>query len=525
MNNTSLSTVNEASLSTDVKESSSLRYPLLPILTESPHRLFMPVEMVVQAIQIGAILMLLELFSFALMNGAQYIVPGMGKIVAISALPIGLLIMALWVILRNARISMTESEIVFPLFMAFWLKGRTKRSWNDVAQVDLQVGRTGFNKVRGNILSILFKSGGRVDLEISRMQNRDVTALSGMLQSKLGPEVLTPSVAELVSRNELELSDSNKFVFAKERRKLLDLSIGLSNEVPHANGDSLFDGHFIVDKLLSTGGYRSVYQVSDVKRGQSLRMSEYSLSMLDGETQKRCLDDLMRTAGSFINLQIPDILNLVEVQESNGSFYLFYEPEGKSLREFVNKRVLDEKKTLSLALRLAEAVARTTARDIVIGGIKPDSITYGFNGTTMVSEFGFVDDLISSYSNLVLQDAPYAAPERLAGSATSQSDLYSIGAVMYFSLTGLEPASFGNLSAGLASSKISETTDSLIAKLTNIDPHARGSVGELIESLGGTVSARGGNSLVHDGNVAPRDGNVAAHDGSVAALGSVDSDG
>jgi serine/threonine protein kinase len=292
-----------------------------------------------------------------------------------------------------------------------------------------------------------------------------------------------------VARNDFEIADSQLFVFSKKHRTMLSKDFGLVNNRLYDKGASLLDGAYIVEKSLAAGGNRSSYLVADTNFGRNLELIEYDLSLLDPDKLERCVADLCAASQRYKNLQIPHLLNLVDYRSINDKFYLVMEPcLDQRLRSFVLKHGnLTEKQVSSLALKMAEAAEAVSAIDssLMLGGIRPDAIVWKKNGTALLTELGFVSDLIMNYSDALLVDAPYAAPERIAGEAVPASDLYSIGATMYFAITKVDPECYTGAVVSAINSKVSGSFSQLISRLLSFDPQQRGSAAELVHDLGG----------------------------------------
>ncbi len=459
----------------------SVRYPLFLNSIEMPHRLYPLIDVGVQILQFIAFILCFQLV--ALLTVPSGVQTGMFLIILLPFVGIfGRLF------LRNARLTVSAQGISFPILMIRQLGGRLFRSWSDLEVVDLHAGQDKRNFIAGNVLTMVFKSGGRVDLDTTRIPRDDLRILQENLLLRVHPGVLTPATSELVSRNDLEISDSQMFVFAKKRRQLLSNSFGLTNCNVYKKGEAILGGDYIVEKILGAAGAQSLYLVTDTHAARNVCLKEYDLSMIDVDSRQKLSTELMIVGQWYKDLQIPDLLNLVDCKASDDKFYTMMEPAQRTLRDHINKHgVLSEKRVSALGLRLADVVAKLNEKDsaLYVGGIRPDAVMYTNGGTVCVAEFGFADDLIMNSSQAIVVDSAYAAPERIAGHLSSVSDLYSIGAIMYFALTKQDPTPFAQSQASAINPKISSRLSNLIARLLSTDPSNRGNVAELIHDLGG----------------------------------------
>lgn len=464
----------------------TIHYPSYRISSEHPHRLYPFFDISIQAFHCILIVFFLEAIMLASVHFGG--TPELGMFLA-AIIPFSVFCSGIF--LRNTRLTISESGISFPVLMAPALNGRLFRPWSDLLSVDLHETRDSLNYVNGNSLTFTFKSGGCVDIGTTRIPRADLRLLQQSLIDKTDLSADLPALTDLVARNDLEIFDSQLFVFLKKHRQVLSDSFGVTNHNLYAAGKPILNNEYIVERVLAGSAGRSAYLVADVANGRNVCMREYDLRMLDGDARLSAAQELQSTGELYKDLQIPYLLNLLDVRLENDNFYVFMEPQSKSLREYLKKSgTLDEKAVLSLALKLAEAVDRLQNLNplLTIGGIRPDSIAYSPDGSISIGEFGFADDILMKFSNQLLVDAPYAAPERISSRPGNRSDLYSIGATMYFALTGIDPIPFATSQVRSSKPKVSQTAALLIEELLNPDPTLRGTVQELIMKLGGFVS-------------------------------------
>jgi serine/threonine protein kinase len=137
-----------------------------------------------------------------------------------------------------------------------------------------------------------------------------------------------------------------------------------------------------------------------------------------------------------------------EVGEANGQhFYSMAFVEGQSLHAKVKEEgPLDAKEAASLAKTIGEAVQFAHDKGIVHRDIKPQNILLDENGQPRVTDFGLAkhvhrgSDLTAA--GQIMGTPSYMAPEQAAGSIEDigpASDVYSLGATLYFLLTGRPP--------------------------------------------------------------------------------------
>ncbi len=159
----------------------------------------------------------------------------------------------------------------------------------------------------------------------------------------------------------------------------------------------------------------------------------------------------------------PHIVAVLDFGENEPSSYLVMERlPGSTLRdEIIARGPLPTQRVMLVLGETLTALAAAHKFGVLHRDIKPSNILLQQDGHTKITDFGIAksfdtrtdpdrlrDDM--TMTGFVLGTPGYLAPERRAGSpATVQSDLYSVGAVMMETLTGLRPGPGGAPTEGL----------------------------------------------------------------------------
>ncbi len=166
-----------------------------------------------------------------------------------------------------------------------------------------------------------------------------------------------------------------------------------------------------------------------------------ALKFLRSLADEQALAFFRREAQLAAALDHPNIAKIYEIGEHEGAPYI--------AMEFVDGTTLSAAK-LSAAERVtatttvAEAVAFAHSRGIIHRDLKPSNVMVDRQGHVFVLDFGLakeiaVDAPSLTGTNAVLGTPNYMAPEQARGQATAQSDVYSIGAILYELSTGRPP--------------------------------------------------------------------------------------
>ena len=221
-----------------------------------------------------------------------------------------------------------------------------------------------------------------------------------------------------------------------------------SGDVPTATKISYFGDYELLEEI-GRGGMGVVYKA----RQESLNRTVALKLILAGQFASQ--QDLQRfhaEAEAAANLDHPGIVPIYEVGEQTGQHYfsMGYVP-GKSLAEQIMDGPLPPREAAVCIEKLAEAVAFAHERGVIHRDLKPGNVFLDQNGEPKVTDFGLAKrvggegDLTAS--GQVLGTPSYMPPEQASGKIdeiTPRSDVYSLGAVLYASVTGRPPFQAAN---------------------------------------------------------------------------------
>ena len=118
--------------------------------------------------------------------------------------------------------------------------------------------------------------------------------------------------------------------------------------------------------------------------------------------------------------------------------------EGETLKALIRREgPLEIPRAIAYAIELARALGAAHERLIVHRDVKPQNVLIGVEGSAKITDFGIARTLTEdglTMDGRVLGTTDYVSPEQALGqSVTGQSDLYSLGIVLYEMLTGVVP--------------------------------------------------------------------------------------
>ncbi|MBS3939602.1 MAG: Stk1 family PASTA domain-containing Ser/Thr kinase, partial [Actinobacteria bacterium] len=117
--------------------------------------------------------------------------------------------------------------------------------------------------------------------------------------------------------------------------------------------------------------------------------------------------------------------------------------EGRSLQQAIDAGGLTEDRALEVVADVCAALQYAHGRGLIHRDVKPGNILLAHDGTVKVTDFGIaraVGNENVTRTAAVLGTAAYLSPEQAQGlDVDTRSDLYSLGVVLYESLTGRQP--------------------------------------------------------------------------------------
>lgn len=208
-----------------------------------------------------------------------------------------------------------------------------------------------------------------------------------------------------------------------------------------SRGQKINDRYEII-KSIGEGGMANVYLANDtiLERNVAVKVLRGDLS-----TDEKFIRRFKREALSVSNLSHPNIVEVYDVGEEDGNYYIVMEYiEGKTLKQLLQKRgALTLTEVIDIMTQLTDGLSHAHEAYIIHRDIKPQNIMIEDNGLVKITDFGIAMALNSTQltqTNSVMGSVHYLPPEQASGkSSTVKSDIYSLGILMYELLIGKVP--------------------------------------------------------------------------------------
>ncbi len=236
-----------------------------------------------------------------------------------------------------------------------------------------------------------------------------------------------------------------------------------------SKGQRLSDRYQII-KSIGEGGMANVFLAFD-----TILEREVAVKVLRGDlaSDEKFVRRFQREALAASSLSNPNIVEVYDVGEDNGEYYIVMEyVEGKHLKNLIKKRgKLTVSEVVDISLQLTNGLSVAHDSYIIHRDIKPQNILILANGLVKITDFGIAVALNATQltqTNSVMGSVHYLPPEQATGKqATLQSDIYSIGILMYELLTGRLPY-IGDNAVEIALKHLKEKMPDVKDELSNV---------------------------------------------------------
>ena len=236
-------------------------------------------------------------------------------------------------------------------------------------------------------------------------------------------------------------------------------------------------GPWRVEAQVGRGGMGMVY-----KGGRDDGAFEMDVAIkLIGQRRAGLAELLRRECRLLALLDHPSITRLVDagLDQEAGPFLVMEWVEGTDLEPWLQSNTISTDELLRLFRQLVEAVAHAHQRLVVHGDIKPGNVRIRDDGVIKLMDFGVSRVMDSDEGDTRLRGLtpPFAAPEQLEGARiTPQSDLWSLGALLFWMLTGtVIPRQLGMVEAGLRAAECQRADElaAIVIRACEADPGDR----------------------------------------------------
>ena len=212
--------------------------------------------------------------------------------------------------------------------------------------------------------------------------------------------------------------------------------------------------NYTIKSKLGEGGMATVYLAEDHKFH-----TEVALKMLKKEfvTNENIKKRFLAEARSMFRMSHPHVIRVSDlIDEGDTVAFVMEYVEGETLKEYVDRKgKLTDTEIKDIFLQMLDAVGYVHEQKLVHRDIKPSNFMIDKKGKVKLMDFGIAKTLDSSaadytttHTGMQMGTPMYMSPEQITEtkSVTAQSDIYSLGVVLWQMVTGKKPYDMKTLS-------------------------------------------------------------------------------
>lgn len=197
-------------------------------------------------------------------------------------------------------------------------------------------------------------------------------------------------------------------------------------------GSTLKTGLYTVDRYIYSTDICEVYSGRLTSTGQKIRIHRLKDEFAENT------EPFLEKARILSSVSDPSLAVIADAfAEGTTGAFVTIESEGSSLESLTMGKRMAPERAENIFRRIAEATQKVHAAGQTLLDLSPETVTVTFSGMPVITDFAIpvLPDGASSQTN------PYYAPERYEahGSATVETDIYSLGAILYRMIVGENP--------------------------------------------------------------------------------------
>ena len=225
-----------------------------------------------------------------------------------------------------------------------------------------------------------------------------------------------------------------------------------------------------ITQLLGEGGMSFVYKAIDKQLQRTVAIKTLKPVYVE---QEKFVERFKREAQTAANLNHPNIVQIFDWGIGDEPFFVMEYIEGSTLTSIISKKkTLSINDILFIGAQVSSGLQAAHSQGLVHRDIKPGNIMITPEGKVKVTDFGIVslqnEESDITKTGSILGTASYISPEQAQGKPVSkESDLYSLGTVLYELITGRPPFE-GETPIATATKHITDKPEKLSSYRQNI---------------------------------------------------------
>ena len=207
----------------------------------------------------------------------------------------------------------------------------------------------------------------------------------------------------------------------------------------------LVSGRYSLDVPLGSGGMGTVWAADDTLLKRRVAVKQVKLPPSIPVTERDAIKArATREARAAAQLSHPNVVTIFDVVEDDGTYIVMELVEAPTLAETVRAEgPLGFRDAARIGLDVLDALEAAHAKGITHRDVKPGNVMCQPSGRAKLADFGIASlkgDPKITTTGMIMGSPSFMAPEQAMGGATGPAtDLWSLGATLYFATEGTPP--------------------------------------------------------------------------------------
>jgi tRNA A-37 threonylcarbamoyl transferase component Bud32 len=404
---------------------------------------------------------------------------------------VGLLTVVLWYVAifirslwHSSLITVTESGITASLKVGKVFMTQEHFDWSDIKSIELHGKAVDPGESNNSFIEIKSRASDWVmTLPVNALRS---SSKRQELLNKIkvcGPEIRLSD--DLFNALNIEAEQSYTELWLSS----LKAAPQLEQLVPLSRGQVLRDGQLEVIEPLASGGQGNTYLAKmsgERLNNAAVVLKEMILPMYDSTARSLVIKRFERDATLLKSLEHDQIVRLLDYfVEDHRAFLILEYVKGKNLKEkIIEDGPFSEPEVCNLIEQMAGILAYLHGRTppVVHRDFTPDNLIIDDGQLKLIDFDVAFEEAASKIQSTIVGKQRFLPPEQFRGKSCTQSDIYSMGATLYFLLTATEPEALNCSSPKLVQQNLSDSLDTFVQRCTALDLKERFSSAAEIQS-------------------------------------------
>ena len=363
--------------------------------------------------------------------------------------------------------------------------------WQDISSIQCIERTAERSSIEGQpmqeiVLEMIDANGKKIELQLDCIQTIEERQILRDCIFQFVPHIDVKSALSGL----LRIRKTDNVPFTKLWSQALQDASPRLNTAPLEPDSLLQNGRFVIRECIGSGGQGAVYQTDmrELDGIQSVVLKEYVLpDITHAQEHKESVEQFEKEVRLLSKINHSGVIKLHDAFVEDHRAYLVLEQvNGISIRDYIAKHgLMQPERVVMLGLQMCDILDALHSMNpsIMHLDFSPENILIANDHLTVI-DFNISVEENSLRTRTVMGKQRYMAPEQYRGKPSVRSDIYSMGATLFFMLTGIEPEPITVSRPSTNVSGMNEQLESIVVRATSLEEEARfQSANELRQAL------------------------------------------